>query len=317
MRLSAAAVLTLITAGLFQAAPSRSASRSTAFADMDPGPRTMAMGGAGVSMTADPTAVFWNPAGLYFMQGTQATATYDDLYGLGLVQRNYLAFAVKSVFEEPVFKDNRMYLRQDRKHGAAWGLALSSVLVDLGTESYSEFSPSLAVAGGLGDQFSVGASLSYLRVGSDLEDVSAGGYTSGIGMIWEAPGAIRAGLSVRNLVSRVFWKGDLTERLRTTSTLGAGIPVTQNGSVRGDLTWTEGSGGPSRVSLGGEYWALPDRLAGRLGLRRIGGGVESRTIPSFGAGFRWTVLDVDYAYTVDEDGPGSTHRFGLNIRLCR
>ncbi len=302
---------------LVPAVASHAASRSTAFADMDPGPRVMAMGGAGAAMVADPTAVYWNPAGLYFMRGTQAAATYDDLYGLGLVQRNYLAFAVKSIVEEPVFKDNRMYLRQDRKHGSAWGASLSSVLVDLGDEGYSEFVPSVAVAGGIGEHLGVGMSLSYLRVGSDLEDVSAGGYSSGIGLIWEGPGAVRAGLSVRNLVSRVFWKGELTERLRTTSTLGAGLPVGDRGSVRGDVSWSEGSGGPSRVSLGGEYWALPDRLAGRAGLRHYGGGEETRVTPSFGAGFRWTALDIDYAFTIDEDGPGSTHRFGLNLRIAR
>ena len=55
------------------------------------------------------------------MRGTQAMGTHDDLFGLGLVQRNYLAFAVKSTFEEPVFRDNRMYLTRNSGRGAAWG----------------------------------------------------------------------------------------------------------------------------------------------------------------------------------------------------
>ena len=87
--------------------------------------------------------------------------------------------------------------------------------------------------------------------------------------------------------------------------------------MRGDVTWIEGESGPARLSVGGEYWVLPGRAAGRGGIRRMGQGLKDRTIPSFGAGLRWSVLDFDYAYTIDEDGPGSTHRFGLNVQLSK
>jgi hypothetical protein len=302
---------------LAAAPPAGAGLRSTAFADIDPGPRIMAMGGAGVAGVTDPTATWWNPAGLYFLRGTQATATYDDLYGLGLVQRNYLGVATKRVVEEPVFRDNKMSLRRDLDRGTAWGFSLSSLLLDLGSESYSEFMPSVALAGGLGDDLSLGLSLTYLRAGSSLDKASAGGYSGGVGVVCALPGAGRAGLSVRHLVSRVFWKDAATERLRITPTLGVSLPLTARGSVAADVTWTEGNGGPSRISAGGEYWALRDHLAARAGVRRYGAGLQKRTAPSFGAGIRWNRVDFDYAFTSDSDGPGSTHRFGLNVILSR
>ena len=63
-------------------APAHAATRSTAFADAEPGPRVAAMGGAGVAGVADPTAAWWNPAGLYFMTGKQAQADYDAVQTL-------------------------------------------------------------------------------------------------------------------------------------------------------------------------------------------------------------------------------------------
>jgi hypothetical protein len=293
------------------------AQETTAFSDIDPGPRNIAMGGAAVARASDPTSAWWNPAGLYFMRGTQAVATYDDLYGMGLVKRNYLAFAFKKVVEEPRFDGNRMILTRDLHRGIAWGLSLSSVLVDLGEDSYNEFMPSLSVSGGLGDDVSFGVSLSYLRASSPIEGATASGYTTGIGAIVALPGPARAGVSVRNLLSRVFHENDIAERLSVKPTLGVSWPFGRRAVASGDLTWAERNGGPSRISVGGEYWILADRLAGRVGARRYGAGLEDRTVPSFGVGVRWNRLDVDYAFTADEDGPGSTHRFGLAVVLSR
>lgn len=298
-------------------APAMAQTTATAFADIDPGPRIMAMGGAAVAGVSDPTAAYWNPAGLYFMRGSQASATYDDLYGLGLVKRNFLGFAMKKVVEEPRFTGNRMALTRDLDRGTAWALSLSSVLVDLGGETYSEFMPAVSVAGGFDDDLSLGASISYLRAGSRLDGASAGGYTLSLGSIVSLPGPGRAGLSVRNLVSRVFRDGDLSERLRLTPTLGVYWPfLAERGIAAGDVTWVEGASGPARISVGGEFRVLP-ALAARAGLRRYSGTVEDRTVPSFGAGVRWSRLEVDYAFTADEDGPGSTHRFGVNVALSR
>ena len=54
----------------FTSTAAGAATRSSAFADFDPGPRMMAMGGAGVAQIADPTATYWNPAGLLHARDT-------------------------------------------------------------------------------------------------------------------------------------------------------------------------------------------------------------------------------------------------------
>lgn len=290
---------------------------STAFADIDPGPRLMAMGGAGVAGVQDPSAAWWNPAGLYFLRGTQGLATYDDLYGQGLVRRNYLAAAWKRTQEEPVFRDNRLYLTADDARGMAWGVSLSSISVDLGAEDYSELMPALAVAGGLGPDVAFGLSLAYLRAGSSLDGVSAQGYTVGLGTMARLPGGGRVGLSARNLLSRVFWEGNAIERLGLTATAGASWPVTPVADVRGDLSFGDGQGGLARLSLGGEYRFLDGHVAARAGLRRYINDPASRNVPTFGGGLHWSRFDLDYALTADGDGPGSTHRFGLMVLLAK
>jgi hypothetical protein len=294
----------------------RSGQRTTAFADIDPGPRFLAMGGAAVAVVDDPTATFWNPAGLYYQSGTRATATYDDLYGLGLVSRNYLAVAWKKTRYEPEFEQNRLILHRDDRRGGALGLSLSSVLVDVGEESYNEFIPSLTIAGGLGPSIGIGLTASYLRASSGIEDVGANGYNLSLGTAIQVTDRVRVAAAVRNLLSRVYHDGDVAERLAVTPTLGAAWRVAPAGLVAADVSFSEDDSGPTRISVGGEYRLLSDHLALRAGLRRFDGGVEGRTAPSFGLGVHWRRIDVDYALTADDDGPGSTHRFGVAFLLA-
>lgn len=291
--------------------------RTTAFADIDPGPRFAAMGGAAVAVVDDPTAGYWNPAGLYFQSGTKASATYDDLYGLGLVARNYLAVSWKKTRYEPEFEKNRLLLHRDDRRGGALGVSLSSVLVDVGEESYNEFIPSITLAGGLGPDIGIGVTASYLRASSGIEGAGANGYNLGLGTAVQVTDRIRVAASIRNLLSRVYYDGDVAERLAVTPTIGAAWRVEDAVLVAGDVSFSEGDSGPSRLSVGGEYRVLSDHIALRAGVRRYDGGAEARTVPSFGLGVHWHRLDVDYALTSDDDGPGSTHRFGLALLLAR
>lgn len=293
--------------------------RTTAFADVDPGPRVMAMGGAAVAGVTDPTAAFWNPAGLYFMRGRQAAVNYDDLYGLGLAQRGWIGIANKRTFDEPVFQDGRLSLIPDAARGNAWAITISSLFLDLGADSYTELTPGFSLAGGFGSDLGFGITVQYLRASSNLEGVSASGYNASLGVMAGLPGPGRAGLAVRNLLSNVNWKDRPSDRLGLAPTFGIEWPVTERGLVRGDYGWHDGDSGLTRWSLGGEYWLWPGHLAGRAGMRHRAAdpGFASRTEPTFGVGLRWQGIDFDYAVTADEDGPGTTHRFGLNLLLAR
>lgn len=290
--------------------------RSIAFADSDPGPRMMAMGGAGVAGVADPVAAWWNPAGLYFMQGgKQAQVDYDDAFGLGLARRAWLGLASKSVVDEPVFEAGRLRLVRRPGFGNAWALSVSTLSLDLGDESYNELMPGLSLAGGLGTDLAVGMSVYYLRAGSSLDAVSGNGYSTTFGVIAGLPGPGRLGLSVRHVLSALSWKDQPGDQLPITPTVGLYWPLGPRAQLRSDASWRQGDAGITRFSAGGEYWILPGHLAGRAGVRRMAAGLLERTVPTFGLGLRWKTLDLDYAFQSDSDGPGNTHRFGLNLEL--
>ncbi|MDZ4806275.1 MAG: hypothetical protein SGI90_15555 [Candidatus Eisenbacteria bacterium] len=291
---------------------------TTSFADVEPGPRILAMGGAGTALALDPTAAWWNPAGLYFIRGTRAIITYDDLYDAGLAQRSYLSVAWKKVHYEPKFEENRMTLEKDLGRGSAWGLSVSSIFLDLGEDSYSELMPTVSFAAGLGGGVGIGSSVSFLKASSGVEGVGSSGYTASFGAGVNLPAGAHLGLVARNLLSSVSPEGGSREKLPVTSGVGLSIPIGTNALVAADATFSDGDDGPSRLSAGGEYWFLQHHLAGRAGLRHFGGSVESRTVPTFGIGIEWKRLNFDYALTADgSEGPGATHRFGLNILLGR
>ena len=296
----------------------RAAHTTTSFADVEPGPRIMAMGGAGTALADDPTGAWWNPAELYFMRGTRGVVTYDDLYGAGLAQRSYLSVAWKKVHYEPKFVDNRMTLEKDLGRGSAWGISVSSIFLDLGEESYSELMPSISFAAGLGGGVGIGSSVSFLKASSGVEDVGSSGYSASLGAGINLPARAHVGFVARNLLSSVSPEGGSKEKLPVTSAVGLAVPIGDKVRVALDATFSAGDDGPSRLSAGGEYWLFQHHLAARAGIRHLGGGVESRTIPTFGLGVEWKRLGFDYAMTVDDsEGPGTTHRFGLNVLLGR
>ncbi|TPW15137.1 MAG: hypothetical protein FD129_954, partial [bacterium] len=192
----------------------RAAHTTTSFADVEPGPRIMAMGGAGTALADDPTGAWWNPAELYFMRGTRGVVTYDDLYGAGLAQRSYLSVAWKKVHYEPKFVDNRMTLEKDLGRGSAWGISVSSIFLDLGEESYSELMPSISFAAGLGGGVGIGSSVSFLKASSGVEDVGSSGYSASLGAGINLPARAHVGFVARNLLSSVSPEGGSKEKLR-------------------------------------------------------------------------------------------------------
>lgn len=307
-----------VTIQVWTIGQAEAAHTTTSFADVEPGPRIMSMGGAGAALADDPTAAWWNPAGLYFMRGTRATVTYDDLYGAGLAQRSYLAVAWKKVHYEPRFDENRLTLEKDLGRGSAWGISVSSIFLDLGEESYSELMPSLSFAAGLGGGVGIGTSISFLKASSGLEGAGSSGYAASFGVGLKLPARAHFGFAARNLLSSVSPEGGDKEKLPVTSAVGLSVPIGSHALLAADATFSDGDDGPSRLSAGGEYWLFQHHLAARAGLRHYGGGVEKRTVPTFGVGIEWKRLGFDYAMTADgSEGPGSTHRFGLNILLGR
>ncbi len=309
-RLVAACVAVLLA--VVAAGPARAA-RTSAFAPIDPGVRASAMGGAYTALGGEPIALYWNPATLYYMQGRQLEASYSDLYGLGLARRTFLTFGLKAAYDVPRFEGERVVVRRDATSGPAYAFGVQSLFLDLDENGYSELSVGGAAAWGYGERLAMGVSLRGLFVSSDLSDVSANGYNLGVGASWRYSDRERIALAAPHLLSRVFWKFDSTERLPQSAALGWTRTFGEGITVSAEAEWRESESGPYRLAAGGEWWAFPDRLALRAGYRRLNGGLETVSKPTFGAAVRFSHMRLDYAFRLGPDALGDTHRLGLLV----
>jgi hypothetical protein len=271
------------------------------------------MGGAYSALGGEPTALYWNPATLFFQQGRALEASYTDLYGLGTAERTFLSYGWKSTFEIPQFEKDKVVVSRDTQSGPGYAISIQSLFLDLDGAGYSELSVGGAAAWGYGDRLAVGLAFRGLFVSSDFDEVSAVGYNLGIGLAWRYSGKERLGLSVPNLLNRVFWKFDSTERLPLGVALGWTRSFTPHLLLSVDLEIREGEGGLYRLGAGGEWWVLPDRIAARAGFRHVGAGLEAINKPTFGVAVRFSRLRFDYAYRLEPDALGDTHRIGLIV----
>jgi len=304
----------VVAAGILLAASAEAASRTSAFAPVDPGVRASAMGGAFTAVGGEPSAMYWNPAALFYQEGRSVEASYEDLYGLSLAKRTFLTFGTKTVIEEPHYVGDRIEIRPDRSSGAAWALGVESLFMDVADQGYSEVSVGGAGAWGYGDRFAMGLSLRALFVNSDLDGVSALGYDLGLGVGWRYSSRARFGLAVPHLFSRLFWDFESNERLPLGVSLGWSRHFTSTIVIALEAEWREGEGGgPYRLAGGGEWWVVPSRLAARAGYRRVAGGLDTIAEPTFGAAVRLAALRVDYAFLMGPDLLGDTHRVGLLV----
>jgi hypothetical protein len=293
--------------------PAFGATRTSTFAHIDPGVRATALGGAYSALGGDPIAMYWNPATLFYQDGREVEASYSDIYGLGLARRTFLTLGIKSVIEQPRFEGDRVVVQKDRETGSAYAVGVQSLFLDLEENGYSELSLGGGAAWGYGDRLAVGLALHTLFITSDLDQVSAFGYNIGMGVaVRHAPNA-RIGVSIPRLLSRVFWDFDSTERLPLGITLGWTRNLRHNLLLAADLEWREEGGEIYRAAAGGEWWLARKRLALRAGYRHISGGLEDINEPSFGVGFRISRLQFDYAFRMEPEALGDTHRLGIMV----
>jgi hypothetical protein len=156
-------------------------------------------------------------------------------------------------------------------------------------------------------------SLRGLFVSSDFEDVSAIGYDIGFGIGWQYSQHERIAVAVPHLLSRLFWRFNSAERLPLSAAAGWTRRLGRSATVSAEAELREGEDSPYRLAVGAEAWIVPDRLALRAGYRRIDGGIETMAKPTFGAGVRFNRLRLDYAYRLESEALGDSHRMGLLV----
>ena len=294
MRLIATlAVVGLLTSVLAGSALAQGTGRSL---DIQPGARQNGMGAAGVALAEDATgATWWNPASLGFVAKSAVEITYAQLVpGLADdVSYNYATYV------HPL------------SGWGAWGVGLifltygTSEETDgsgnvIGQFTSNEVSPAIYYGTKLLPDFSVGASIKYIRIQLAPEKNNGVGQTFGIDVagLYRIPAArLNLGVNVQNIGPAVTFlneddKSPLSRNLRTGFAWEAASSKDFRFMLVGDFNQSLVTNS-FRTYHGGTEIKYTDKIAGRIGYYDDPlGDIQDLT---YGLGIEWKGLTLDYA----------------------
>jgi hypothetical protein len=275
------------------------------------GARAAGMGGAFVAVADDPSAVFWNPAGLARLEEDKTSVMVNHIEWPASVNIDQatLVFHVKglpgavavnarslSVADEPV----RDSFRPDG----------TGEFFDAG---YTSFGATYARS--FTDKFSAGASINLVRLG--LAEFSQETITFDLGTLYDVGVAgMKIGFAIQNIGGQVQFI-DRQARVPTVFRVGTSAEFIKTGSNRliGSFEFSHPPDNSERLNGGMEY-GFKDFLFLRGGYNF---NYDSEGIAA-GAGVKFPVAPLktnatfDYAYT-DMKTLGAGHRISLNIRF--
>jgi len=277
-----------------------------AFLEVPAGARASAMGGAFLAVADGVDAAFWNPAGLAGMQTTQLSAThYEFFQGLrheqfALGGRRFgggLAASVRAMYSEPI----------EERDG------LGNLIGTFGAHDLElQLGYGRATAGGA----SVGFAAQILRERISSEAAMTWGVSAGMAWQPERWRDLRAGLAVQHAGPAAHYEFDgergapvglpvaLHGGLAWHRTLGRGLSLTPALDVRATR------GRAAIVAFGGELESETGASL-RMGLRQ---GDDLSSV-SAGAGWRYRLYRVDYAWVPSKLDLGDTHRFSFGAQF--
>lgn len=275
--------------------------------DLGASARALGMGRAYVAAVNDPSAVYWNPAGLesaprlsvlFFHAPLNEGAKYDFLgfvyptLQFGTVGIGYARVSIdgvpvvdKSNIREgsATFQTSEFYISYGKKlpHNLTGGVTFKI--------ERQEFTFLNLVTGGIG----IDLGLMY-NVPFQMEFVK--------GMV--------IGFNYRNILKPELKLGATTEKLPKTLNLGLmkQIPAGLDGHMTFALDYSKSEFEPAKVRFGSEY-EYRDKGAIRLGL--------DKSKIAFGAGLRYRFVDIDYSFgNLSTAGAfPATHRFSITFNL--
>ena len=282
-----AVVLTLALAGGASAADSDDPSGTAAMIDIGMSARALGMGGAHIAVADDASAVYYNPAGLAFVDGRNVTSLYTSLHGaagylaLGYAQRNLGA---------GVLRLNASDIEETDE--------FANVIGVFGTTE-------LAAMAGYGREIVPGLSLgAAVKVyNQELRDASGTGVTGDVGALYRSEdGRFRVGAVGRNLLGQVEYGSGATDSFDRSFGVGAAFAPSDRFLLAADLGYA--SGLTARVGAEYRFRSFAVRAGGVL----CGGDVSVTA----GAGFAMQSFRVDYAYQTHKVLPDS-HRLSLSM----
>lgn len=324
-------LLIVVTLGIASSAQAQSAATYAGeFMQLGVGARSMAMGGAGVAISNDVTAGYFNPAGLTSLTYPGVSGQYETRFD-GTVRYNYGGFGAPmgsdasiglSVFNItiPGIKDTRnawIDLNQNGQFDADDRLDTSKVK----TFSNYDWGIYFSYAKMADSQFSYGASAKLLL--RKLEEKnSAVGFGFDIGARYMLTPRVVLAATAQDITTTLLSYTTGTKELVTpTLKLGGAYHffITEDGyhriiptidadlkfDDRGDAAWVAVGPITADLHLGAEY-----RFGESFAIR---GGYSDMKALTFGAGVKLPKLNVDYAFMSfnNLDQLGNTHRISF------
>ncbi|MFC1554630.1 tetratricopeptide repeat protein [candidate division KSB1 bacterium] len=257
------------------------------------GARPLGMGGAFSAVANDANSIYWNPAGLVFLQRQEITSMLSDLYGLGL-SNNYLGYVMPAGDNHAFgvdwmhlgMDDNELGYRQDN-----FNLAYSLKLPWLNA--------------------SLGSKVKMLDMDITLDGTSYGksnGFGFDFGLLVNPFNNLRLAFVGQDVGgTSVTYDNDITEEILPQKfRFGAAYNLYEDLLLAVDID--------DRVHFGAEYWLFGTfALRGGLqkDLKKINN-YDRSFIYSAGFSARYRFIQIDYALEDDPDLP-VTQRFGLSF----
>jgi hypothetical protein len=275
------------------------------FLQIGVGAQSAGMGGAYSAVTEGVSSVYWNPAGLANMSGSQISLTHFSWYQD--VKLNHGAIAVP-INEKLTFAVGATHL----DYGTIDGYDQTGL--PTGQISSYDFAGSFSIGWAINDRLSIGGTAKYIN--QKLADLNVTGVAGDLGALYRMPRVTFAAV-----ISNVgpFLKYDKqSEHLPTSGRLA--IAVTPFGeSFMTAFEFEKPQIGDVSLKQGFEY-NYNHQYFVRAGYNYYPGRevMNFGTGPTFGAGVKFNRASLDYAYTPkDTHTSDDLHRFSLTLFLGR
>lgn len=258
------------------AAPAGNPVGTAVIFDIGMGARALGMGGAYVAIADDANAIYYNPAGLTYVEGHNVTSLYSSLLGAG----NYLGAG---------------YAQKNLGVGVVGLMSTVTERDEYGNPGNSFGYRESALIGGYAGKFGMFSLGGSLKLYSQAAPGNTGfGITADIGALGDLPsikglkmGGLRVGAVARNFIGAVKYQSGHSDPFDPVFVLGASMKPIQKLTVALDFDITNTTG-----HLGAEYLIIPE-VAVRAGGVFAGDGNTRLTA---GAGFSYQNFRIDYAY---------------------
>ena len=323
-------LLMLVLSSTLLAGKSKVGTTAYPFLKIGVGAKALSMGGAFVGLANDESAIYYNPAGLVGMQTKALSASYMNY--IADIQSGSVMFVMPKGTTETEegqysYDEEDEPTIYDSKSALAFAITyLSYGTIDetnssgqvIGDFSGSDMAFTLGYANKIAKQLSVGANVKFIY--QKIDEFSSQGIAADLGLLYRLKdGRTNLGLSASNLGVQlsglseehkdplpILVRAGLSHRLRE-------IPITVSGE--GVMPTDNDLYG----AIGLEF--QPDRipLAVRAGYSSFGsnyktdGDKDNTAGFSFGAGFAFPKISIDYAFLPYAD-LGSLHRVNLAYR---